>query len=185
MARARNKVKQVILIQGKPAQLFKTSERKAYTLKFKEKTIKLGYCSEELVETLLDMNKYASITAVSKQKYTSVEIPDFPGLVFGRSGNNTTITVGSDTEENLNIKVENLTKYLITQGVIPQDRCHWICDMDKAKEKQPKVQELKEPKELKEYVPKLDTKVEPDLSVLSKRQLDIKALGDRLLNKEK
>ncbi len=160
----RNKVKQVILIQGKPENLFKKKEVKSYTLKFKDKEIKLGHVSEDLINTIKDMNKYAIITSKLEEKLSPLSIPEFPGLVFGKSGNNTTITIASDTEENLAVKVNNFTEHLLKQGIITSERCHWVCAFDKAKQ-------------IAEDKGKINTQL------LSDREKSISELGKRLLTK--
>jgi len=127
-------------------------------LKFKDKEHKLGHVSEDLINTLKDMNKYAVIVAKLEEKSNPICLPDFPGLVFGKSGDNTTITVSSNTEENLNIKANNLIQYLEKEGIITSERCRWVCSLDKAKEKV------------------IETK-------LSEKEKSVRELGMKLMNK--
>lgn len=113
------------------------------------------------------MNKYALITTKEESKLSPIFIPEFPGLVFGKSGNNTIITIASDTEENLAIKVNNFTEYLSKKEIITSERCHWVCAFDKAK------QIAEEKKGI-------------DIQALSEREKSIAELGKKLLiNKEK
>jgi len=129
----RNKVRQVLLIKGKPEFLYRKKVYKIVELTLSGKKYNLGHINADLHDILRKIEG-ASINIYEKESTRTVGIEGFKSLHIRKAGENTTIEVSALNEEELSIKVETIKNYLKDKGVLITERCSWECTVDKAKE---------------------------------------------------
>jgi len=134
----RNKVKQVVLVNGHPHCIFEDIKTISYSLEFANGTIKMGNIGTNVAKELKAalIGSPLLLTEENKTKRRAIKLPGV--LSVKTTPTNTMLTVGADTEENLNIKVQNIHEYLSQYDIGIQERCHWICTIDK-KELKPEI----------------------------------------------
>lgn len=127
----RNKFRQVLLIEGHPEYLFKTTKAQYVTLNIGKEIFSLGSTNTRLHDHL---RKIPDCEVIIEYKYKACAkgINGFRGLHIRKSGNNTTIEVSARTEEELSLEIERLKKHLESNGIPITERCSWIC-VDKGK----------------------------------------------------
>lgn len=130
----RNKVKQVVLVNGHPNCIFEEIQVSSCSLKFPAGTIKMGNIGQGVAERLKEALKgsVVELKEENKAKRRSIKLPGV--LSVKTTPTNTLLTVGAETEESLNARVNNIHEYLSKYDVDIQERCHWICTIDKKKE---------------------------------------------------
>jgi len=127
----RNKVKQVVLVNGHPNCIFEEIQVSSCSLKFPAGTIKLGNIGQGVAERLKEALK-GSVVELKEENKTKRRAIKLPGVLSVKTTpTNTLLTVGAETEESLNVRVNNIHEYLSKYDVDIQERCHWICTIDK------------------------------------------------------
>lgn len=168
----KNTVMQSLLVEGHPSKLFKEKETECIFLKIGEKKLNMGKIGEETTNAIEEMsNAYnklyfheinshkvmKSFVIREMKKFKSqVFLKEFPGIQIRKQGKNTVIVVRAPDEKQLIERVSRLTEYLNSEGVIVQERCNYICVIDKGKMKGISNEKLLEiEKDLKERISKL------------------------------
>ena len=127
----RNKVKQVVLINGHPDCIFEEIQVSSCSLKFPAGTIKMGNIGQGVAERLKEALNGSSVELKEENK-TKRRAIKLPGVLSVKTTpTNTLLTVGAESEESLNTRVNNIHEYLRNYDVGIQERCHWICTIDK------------------------------------------------------
>lgn len=127
----RNKVKQVVLVNGHPNCIFEEKQVSSCSLIFPEGTIKMGNIGHGVAERLKKALNGSSVELKEENK-TKRRAIKLPGVLSVKTTpTNTLLTVGAESEESLNERVNNIHEYLSKYDVGIQERCHWICTIDK------------------------------------------------------
>lgn len=127
----RNKVKQVVLVNGHPNCIFEEIQVSSCSLKFPAGTIKMGNIGQGVAERLKEALK-GSVVELKEENKAKRRAIKLPGVLSVKTTpTNTLLTVGAESEESLNKRVNNIHEYLSKYDVDIQERCHWICTIDK------------------------------------------------------
>ncbi len=132
--RIRDKVKQVILIEGIPEVLYTIRKHKVAVIKFNNKSYILDIPTDLMNELKkLQTIKVSESTRSSKQ-FKPLIIPGLGNRTTTKAVNgNTHITIGGADEEQLTERIQIIRDYLTSLGIDNTERCHWTCTVDKAK----------------------------------------------------
>ena len=133
--RIRDKVKQVILIEGIPEVLYRIRESKVVVIKFKGKSYRLDILPNDLVYELKKLKTIEVKSSTRKSKvFKPLLIPGLGHRTTIRAVNgNTHITIGGIDENQLTERIQKIRDHLISLGITTTERCHWVCSTDKAK----------------------------------------------------
>ena len=127
----KNKFRQVLLIEGRPAPLYVDSTRTRVSVIVDGETHRLGYMSQVMVDLLRRIpGAKVETTVVNSPK--TVGLKTVRGLHIRKAKENTTIEVSAPTEEALARKIEKVTTELEVGGTKVTERCSWVCITDKA-----------------------------------------------------
>lgn len=134
----RNTAKQSIFVPGQPDFLYRYKEVKETFIEFDGKRKSLGNISDDIHLALLDLAKGSKIkilriTKTSRSPVSSIE--GFPSLSIQKHKKDTMIVVPAADQSALVEKVNKLEELLISKGSILQERCNWVCVVDKGKVK--------------------------------------------------
>ena len=132
----RNTVKQSMLISGQPTFLYRKKEVKETFIVFDKKKKSLGAISDDIHLALCDLAKGADIKIIREIKSVIKPVSSvdgFPSLSIQKHKKDTMIVIPAANEATLMIKVSKLKELLESKGAITQERCNWICIVDKGK----------------------------------------------------
>lgn len=132
----RNTAKQSILISGQPDFLYRYKEVKETFIIFDGKKKSIGNISDDIHLTLFDLAKGTDVkiireTKLKKSPATSIE--GFTSISIQKHKKDTMLVVPSSDEASLMKKVSELKSLLESKGAITQERCNWVCVVDKGK----------------------------------------------------
>lgn len=132
--RIRDKVKQVILIEGIPDVLYKIREHKVAVIKFNNKSYRLDV-PDDLIKELKKLSTIEiKVSTRSSKQFKPIVIPGLGHRTTIRAVNgNTHITIGAADENQLSERIQIIREYLISLGITTTERCHWVCSTNKAK----------------------------------------------------
>ncbi len=131
--RIRDKVKQVLLIEGTPSCLYTETKRVYTSVEVSGEIYKLGAVTDNFVRELekIPSFKVVKIEAIRRHP-VSIKLKGVGHRTIIRTvNNNTHIQVGAPDEVQLAQRVEMLKTYLDINGVNVTERCHWVCSFDK------------------------------------------------------
>lgn len=130
----RDKVKQVILIEGTPEVLYNIKKHKIAIIKFNNKSYRLDIPTE-LINELKKLKTIDIIESTRTAKsFKPIPIQGLGHRTTTRAVNgNSHITVGGADENQLIERVQIIRDYLTSLGITTTERCHWVCSTDKAK----------------------------------------------------
>ena len=131
IGRTPNKFRQVLLIEGKPAQLYVNNPRTKVNITVDGATHKLGYMSSVLID-LLRKIPGAEVETIAVDSLKTVSLRTVRGLHIRKAKENTTIEVSAPTEEALAEKIAAVIAELESSDTNITQRCRWICVTDKA-----------------------------------------------------
>jgi len=130
----RNKVRQVVLVDGHPDCIFEKKNRASVTIKYKsndkEIVIKLGNIGPNKVDGLKQIQGIEVIEEL-KLSRRSRRLPSV--IAVKTTKTSTQLTVAAVDEATLNEAVGDLAGYLSENGVAVHERCQWVCKLDKGK----------------------------------------------------
>lgn len=132
----RNTARQSILIIGHPDFLYKDKEIKETFISFDGKKKSIGKISDDVHIALEDLSKGKQTKIIRETKKLRVPISSidgFPGTNIRKHGKDTMIVVQAANESSLIEKVNKLRELLESNGSILQERCNWMCVVDKGK----------------------------------------------------
>jgi len=130
----RDKVKQVILIDGIPEVLYRIREHKTAIIKFNNKKYRLDI-PDDLIKELKKISTIEiEVSTRNSKSFNPILIPRIGNRTSIKAVNgNTHITVGGSDEQQLTERIQMVKEYLASLGVNSIERCHWVCSTDKAK----------------------------------------------------
>jgi hypothetical protein len=123
----RNKVKQVILIEGHPESIFYDKQVEVCSIKLHKGYLKLGSIGTDKVRELRELLS-KRVVLETKTKRHSRKIPGV--LSIKTTKNSTSLTIGAADQEILDRRVREVAELL---GAPVQERCKWVCEIDKGK----------------------------------------------------
>lgn len=130
----RNKVRQVVLVDGHPDCIFETKNRVSITIKHRlndrELVIKLGNIGPEKVDGLKQIQGIEVIEEL-KPSRRSKRLPSV--IAVKTTKTSTQLTVVAVDQEALDKAVGNIANYLSENGSDIHERCQWVCKLDKGK----------------------------------------------------
>lgn len=129
----RNKVKQIILIDGHPDYLYENKTHISHTIIVKGKVFNMGKINTDFINSIKDIPgiEVTSKNIVSKKVKG---IDGFKGLKLRNLPDSTTIEMSAKTERDLAYKINDLRSNLLENGINSVERCSWVCVIDKAKD---------------------------------------------------
>lgn len=135
--RIRDKVKQVLLIDGIPEVLYRIIEKPTIHIIIGNVTHNAGDMPKALVDELKKIPTIKIIeTKRTSKKFYPLTIPSIGHRTTIRAINgNTHITIGAIDEQQLAERVEIIKEYLESKNIYSAQRCHWVCSIDKHEEK--------------------------------------------------
>lgn len=126
----RNKVRQVVLVDGHPDCIFETKPRPVITIKHGDTVIKLGSIGPEKTAGLKKIPGIEVIEELKPHKHAK----KLPSVLYVKTtGTSTQLTVAAVDKEALDEAVGNLANYLSKNGIDIHERCQWVCTIDKGK----------------------------------------------------
>ncbi len=132
--RVRDKVKQVILIEGIPKVLYRIRESKVVVIKFNNKSYRLDIPTELMNELKKLQTIEVSESTRKSKSFKPIVIPGLGHRTTVRAVNgNTHITIGGADENQLSERIQIIREHLTSLGIDNTERCHWVCSTDKAK----------------------------------------------------
>lgn len=130
----RNKVRQVVLVEGHPDCIFETKNRSSVTLKYrlddKEIVIKLGNIGPEKVDGLKQIQGINVIEELKPHKHAR-KLPSV--IAVKTTKTSTQLTVAAVDQGALDKAVGNIANFLSENGSDIHERCQWVCKLDKGK----------------------------------------------------
>lgn len=156
----RNKVRQVVLVDGHPNCIFETKPRTVITIKHGSTVIKMGSIGPKKIAGLKGIPGIEVIEELKPhkraRKLSSV-------IAVKTTKTSTQLTVAAIDKGALDKAVENLANYLSENGINIHERCQWVCSLDKGK---PAETVQPEPPPVHASTPS----VQPDPSSVQKRE---------------
>lgn len=157
----RNKVRQVVLVDGHPDCIFETKPRTVITIKHGDTVIKMGNIGPEKIAGLKGIPGIEVIEELKPHKHAK-KLPSI--IAVKTTKTSTQLTVAAVDKEALDKAVGNLANYLLANGGIDiHERCQWVCTLDKGK---PAETVQPEPSSVQASTPS----VQPDPSLVQKRE---------------
>lgn len=156
----RNKVKQIILIDGHPDYLYKDKTHIEYTIIVNDKIFKLGKINTDFINSIKDIPGI-EVTSESVIAKRVKGIEGFKGLKVRNLPDSTTIEVSAKTERDLAYKINDLRSNLLENGINSVERCSWVCVIDKAKDKNVSLSSIINDKKIDDDKKVNDNKKEP------------------------
>ncbi len=126
----RNKVKQVILIEGHPDTVFYNKQVDVCSIKLHKGYLRLGHVGTDKVEGLRALLG-KRVMLETKTKRHSRRIQGVLSIKTTRTS--TSLTIGAVDQEALDRRVREVAGLL---GAPVQERCKWVCEIDKGKDRQ-------------------------------------------------
>ena len=124
----RNKVKQVLLLEGHPDCIFTVIEQTTYTAVRGTTVIPLGKIRKAIVDLIQEIPGIEIQENIHKARRAT----NLPGILNVKTTpSSTMLTVGADSEENLGTTISSLKEYFDKNNVQVTERCHWVCEFDK------------------------------------------------------
>lgn len=137
----RNKVRQVVLVEGHPDCIFETKPRLVITIKHGDTVIPLGNMGPEKVKGLKAIPGIQVIEELKPHKRAR----KLPSVLYVKTtGTSTQLTVAAVDRPALDKAVGDIANYLLSNGIKIHERCQWVCTIDKGKPAEP-VQQLPAP----------------------------------------
>lgn len=130
----RNKVRQVVLVEGHPDCIFETKPRRVITIKHGDTVISLGNMGPEKVKGLKAIPGIQVIEELKPHRRAK-KLPSV--LYIKTTGTSTQLTVAATDKISLNKAVGDLADYLSKNGLEIHERCQWVCTIDKGKPAEP------------------------------------------------
>lgn len=127
----RNKVKQVILIEGHPESVFHNKQVEVCSIRLYKGFLRLGSLGTDKVRELRELLGKRVVLEM-KTKRHSKRIPGV--LSIKTTKTSTSLTIGAVDQETLDKRVGEVAELL---GVPVQERCKWVCEIDKGKDRKP------------------------------------------------
>jgi len=126
----RNKVRQVVLVDGHPDCIFETKPRTVITIKHGSTVIKMGNIGPEKIAGLKGIPGIEVIEELKPHKHAK-KLPSI--IAVKTTKTSTQLTVAAVDKEALDKAVGNLANYLSENGIDIHERCQWVCTLDKGK----------------------------------------------------
>lgn len=130
----RNKVRQVVLVDGHPGCIFETKNRVSITIKYrlndKEIIIRLGSIGPDKVNGLKQIPGIEVIEELKPYR-RSKRLPSV--IAVKTTKTSTQLTVAAIDQEALDRAVGNIARFLAENGSDIHERCQWVCKIDKGK----------------------------------------------------
>lgn len=127
----RNKVRQVVLVDGHPDCIFETKPRPVITIKHGNTVIKIGCIGPEKIAGLKGIPGIEVIEELKSHKHAK-KLPSV--IAVKTTKTSTQLTVAAVDKEALDEAVGYLANYLLANGGIDiHERCQWVCTIDKGK----------------------------------------------------
>ena len=132
--RIRDKVKQVILIDGIPEVLYKIREQKIAVIRFNNKNYRIDM-PDDLINELKKLSTIEiKVSTRTSKSFKPLLIPGLGHRTTIRAVNgNTHITIGGADETQLAERIQIIRDHLTSLSITTTERCHWVCSTDKAK----------------------------------------------------
>lgn len=135
--RIRDKVKQVILIDGIPEILYNIRTSRVAVIKFNNKSYRLDIPTDLVNELKKLQTIEVTESTRSSKTFKPIVIPGIGHrTTFKAVNGNTHVTVGGRDENQLSERIQIVRDYLVSLGITTTERCHWVCSTDKAKDKE-------------------------------------------------
>ncbi len=132
----RNGSKQSILILGQSELLYFEKEVKETFILLNGEKISIGAISDKVHIALEDLAKGKETKIIRETKTVKrpvCSIEGFTNISVQKHKKDTMIVVPAYDESTLIEKVNKLKEYLESKGVVTQERCNWMCVVDKGK----------------------------------------------------
>lgn len=126
----RNKVRQVVLVEGHPDCIFETKPRAVITIKHGDTVIKLGNIGPEKIADLKGIPGIEVIEELKPHKHAR-KLPSV--IAVKTTKTSTQLTVAAIDKGALDEAVGTLANYLSENGIDIHERCQWVCTIDKGK----------------------------------------------------
>ena len=124
----RNKVKQVLLLEGHPDCIFTAIEQTTYTAIRGTTEIPLG----KIRKAIVDLIKEIPGIKIQENIHRAKRAMNLPGVLNVKTTpSSTMLTIGADTEENLASTINSLKEHFDKNNVQVTERYHWVCEFDK------------------------------------------------------
>lgn len=125
----RNKVKQVILIEGHPDSVFYYKQVEMCSIKLYKGYLRLGSVGTDKVGELRELLGKRVVLEMRTKRH-SKKIPGV--LSIKTTKTSTSLTIGAVDQETLDRRVMEVAELL---GAPVQERCKWVCEIDKGKDR--------------------------------------------------
>lgn len=125
----RNKVKQVILIEGHPDSVFYDKQVEVCSIKLYKGYLRLGSIGANKVEGLREIlgERVVLETRIKRHSRSISGV-----LSIKTTKTSTSLTIGAVDQEALDKRVMEVAELL---GAPVQERCKWVCEIDKGKDR--------------------------------------------------
>lgn len=126
----RNKVKQVILIEGHPESIFYNKDVEMCSIKLHKGYLRLGSLGVNKIKELRALLG-KRVVLETRTRRCRRGIPDVVSIKTTKTS--TSLTIGAVDQEALDKRVMKIAELL---GTPIQERCKWVCEIDKGKDTQ-------------------------------------------------